>query len=252
MNTVLANIASLVIFSTTAQAGLEFPGQVDLERILHPSPNSYAKAEMIDCASAMFHGYLPEDSTKVLQRFKDYELRDGLRHGRVLDSFLRKGIKNADCISITVIGGTRDSIEDQVNKAMKVVDKVFDQQERIWKHANYSELKAQELGKINYVKIKNPKNPRLYCSGNQFIAFSKKAQLWSVNKTPERSNSRDLTYVFALEAKGKDMIRVSNGYGCPFRNETKSISDVKLWRDFKDVNPLDPKEDQITFERDYL
>ena len=252
MKSVLSSIVLVLVISSTGQAGLEFPGKVNLDSYLRVNPNSIDSAEIIDCSETSFQGYLPELEQRVFQRFTNFELRDGLQRNRVSSSFLRKGIKNADCIKITVKGSARDKFNDQIKKATKVIDYVMDQQKRYWRSANRDQLKDQENGRRNIVRIDNPRRRGIYCTGNQFIDFSEKIQLWSIAKTPSRGNVVDLTYVFALEGKGKDYIDINGGYGCRYRGETKSVSDVKLWGNFKDTAPLDPKEDQIEFNMELI
>ena len=252
MKTILANLASLVVLSSTAHAGLEFKDAIDLDLIVERNPNSIVSAEWLDCADADFQAYLPAAGTKTTTRFKKYERRDGLRSNRVSDSFLRNGIKNADCISITVKGWSQ-SIDEQVDKAKdRVIKEIMRLQRSKWSRVNSKQLRDQKYGKVNYMTIKHPTRRSVKCSGNQFIDFSEKVQLWSINNTPSRSNVRDLTLVFGLEGKGKDYMKVSSGYGCRFLGETKTVEDIKLFGNFKDVAPLDPKEYQINFEKDYL
>lgn len=248
---ILFAIMGLLAISTTALGGLEYKKRVDLERYSRISAQ-IANVEFVDCKDQEYQAYEVPGSTKPISGNLHYELKDALRYQRVTDSFLRQGIKNPDCLSITIVGNTR-SVGEQADAALNVIDQIFQRQERLWRIANEDQLDRQERGgSLDRIRVDNPNRRGVYCSGVESIGFSKKIQMWSVNFTPERSNRRDLTFVFALEAKGKDQMIVTGGYGCRFVGETKKISDIKLFGDFKDLGPLYPKEDQVTFDQTFL
>ena len=245
-------IATLMIVGgsyTAAQA--EIYGGADQLKFRNTN-GSIKVAEFIPCEGQKVLAKLPPQNSAInpLAHYLSWEKREGLQRYRASLSFLRSfGLENPDCIKIVIQGNSRNRLADIIEKAEREILYTLEGAKRQWRRDNYDQLRRQELNSaINNVKVVNKRRPNTYCTGNQFLDFEVETRLWSLKEaTAEFFNRSYIEMIFAVNAKDEDMVKVSNGYGCRYLGETLSLEDLKRGGEFKDVNTLSPKIEDIVF-----
>ena len=240
---------SLAVLAMSAQASAGIYGKDRVK--FSKSSGLFKNAEIIPCEGQEVQAYLPKPERKPRFDAFDKELRDGLERQRVSASFLRDfGLENPDCIRVVIASHhTRGTFIDFQGKVEDYIDRSLYGSEAVWRRDNADILRDQKFGKTKIVTVLNPRDRRLKCTGRVTTTFSKKLRLWNVTTAEEFSNVNYLAFVYAVNTGTEEQIAVSSGYGCRYRGETMPLSDLKRWGNYKDIEPLSPQAEDVTFDR---